>query len=52
MKSRRLVIVFLLAACCCSACTEFKRILKSTDNDMKFEVAMDYYDRKDYNKAL
>jgi outer membrane protein assembly factor BamD len=27
-------------------------VLKSTDNDMKYEVAMDYYDRKDYNHAL
>ena len=35
-----------------SSCSEFKRILKSTDNDMKYEVAMDYFDRKDYNRAL
>ena len=52
MKSRRLVIVILIAVFGCTACNEFKRILKSTDNDMKFEVAMDYYDRKDYNHAL
>ncbi|MBO6026903.1 MAG: outer membrane protein assembly factor BamD [Bacteroidales bacterium] len=35
-----------------SSCGEFDRILKSTDNEMKYEVAMDYYDRKDYNHAL
>lgn len=47
---------FLIAACfallALNSCSEFGRILKSTDNDMKYEVAMDYYDRKDYNHAL
>lgn len=37
---------------CCTSCNEFNRMLKSTDNEMKYEVAMDYYDRKDYNHAL
>ena len=41
---------FVLLALC--SCGEFDRILKSTDNEMKYEVAMDYYDRKDYNHAL
>lgn len=51
MKKRilKLACVCLVALC---SCNEFNRIIKSTDNDMKFEVAMDYYDRKDYNKAL
>lgn len=52
MIYRRLVIVLFFGLLCCTSCNEFKRILRSTDNDMKFEVAMDYYDRKDYNKAL
>ena len=52
MIYRRLVIASLFAALCCTSCNEFGRILKSTDNDMKYEVAMDYYDRKDYNHAL
>ena len=52
MNHPRLVIVILFAALCCASCNEFSRILKSTDNDMKYEVAMDYYDRKDYNHAL
>ncbi len=37
---------------CCASCSEFDRVIKSTDNDMKYEVAMDYFDRKDYNHAL
>ena len=51
MKSRFLTLAcFVLVALC--SCNEFDRILKSTDNEMKYEVAMDYYDRKDYNHAL
>ena len=51
MKNRILTLAcFVLLAL--SSCGEFDRILKSTDNEMKYEVAMDYYDRKDYNHAL
>lgn len=52
MFYRRLIIGFLFCLICCTSCSEFGRILKSTDNEMKYEVAMDYYDRKDYNHAL
>lgn len=52
MFHRRLILGILLLLICCPSCNVFTRILKSTDNDMKYEVAMDYYDRKDYNKAL
>lgn len=51
MKNRILILAcFVLLTL--SSCSEFNRVLKSTDNDMKYEVAMDYYDRKDYNRAL
>ena len=51
MKNRFLTLAcFALLALC--SCSEFDRILKSNDNEMKYEVAMDYYDRKDYNHAL
>ncbi len=52
MKSRKILIGIIFILFCCTSCNEFDRILKSTDNDMKYEVAMDYYDRKDYNHAL
>ncbi len=35
-----------------ASCNEYKQIIKSTDSEMKFEVANDYYDRNDFNKAL
>ena len=52
MFYRRLIIGLLFCLICCASCNEFDRMLKSTDNEMKYEVAMDYYDRKDYNHAL
>ena len=52
MFYRRFLIGLLFCLICCTSCNDFNRILKSTDNDIKYEVAMDYYDRKDYNHAL
>ena len=52
MFYRRLITGILFCLICCTSCSEFDRVLKSTDSEMKYEVAMDYYDRKDYNRAL
>ena len=52
MFYRRFIIGLLFCVVCCTSCNDFQRILRSTNNDMKYEVAMDYYDRKDYNHAL
>ncbi|MCR5013417.1 MAG: outer membrane protein assembly factor BamD [Bacteroidales bacterium] len=52
MNYRRLIIGILFCSICCVSCNEFDRVVKSTDNEMKYEVAMDYFDRKDYNRAL
>ena len=35
-----------------ASCNDFNRMIKSTDNEMKYEVAMDYYEKGDYNHAL
>ena len=42
----------LLGLVALGSCNDFSRLVKSTDNDMKYEVAMDYYERGDYNHAL
>lgn len=49
---RRFLILTLFSLICLSACNDFNRMVKSTDNEMKYEVAMDYFDRRDYNHAL
>ena len=52
MVYRKLTVFFIAGFIFLTSCDGFKRIVQSTDNDMKYEVAMDYFDRKDYNKAL
>lgn len=44
-----LVAILLLTASCKST---YQKLLKSTDQDAKYEAAMDYYDNKDYTRAL
>ena len=51
MKNRRLILA-LLALVTLASCNDFNRLVKSTDNEMKYEVAVDYYDRGDFNHAL
>ena len=51
MKNRFLILA-LFGLVAFSSCNDFNRMVKSTDNDMKYEVAMDYFDRGDYNHAL
>lgn len=51
LKNRLLILVFLCTIVCTS-CNQFTRIIKSTDSEMKYEMAKDFYDRHDYNRAL
>lgn len=49
---KRLFILALAIPFVFSGCNDFNRIVKGTDSVTKYEIAMDYFDRKDYNKAL
>ncbi len=40
-------ILFLLGSC-----GEYQKVLKSTDNDYKFEMAKEYYEEENYARAL
>ena len=51
MKNRILILA-LAVLFVFSSCNDFNRMIKSTDNEMKYEVAMDFYERGDYNRAL
>ena len=33
-------------------CTNYQKILKTADNDSKYETGMDLYEKGDFNKAL
>ncbi len=51
MKKKHLILA-LLGTIVLASCNDFNHLVKSTDNEMKYEVAMDYYDRGDYSHAL
>ena len=49
---KRLLILAVLGLVFFTSCNDFSRLVKSTDNEMKYEVAVDYFERGDYNHAL
>ena len=50
MNKKLLIIIgiFILLA----SCSKHKKLLKSTDNEVKFEAAVDYFEKADYYRAL
>ncbi len=48
--SAYLIIVILIGAM--ASCSNYQKLLKSTDNDLKYEAAMDFYEKGDYARAL
>lgn len=49
MRARILVTITALVAL--SACSRYQKVLKSTDLDLKFKAAVEYYEDEKYNKA-
>lgn len=46
-------IVFLIASLMIlSACSEFQKLLKSSDYDLKYEKALEYYAEEDYYRSI
>ncbi|MGQ1889860.1 outer membrane protein assembly factor BamD [Thermophagus sp. OGC60D27] len=44
-------LIILLAVILMASCSEYQKILKSTDYDLKFEKALEYYEAEDYMRA-
>ncbi len=51
-KNRHLIILAIGIVVVISACNGSQKVLKSGNNEMKFEAGMDLYEKGDYNKAL
>ena len=49
---KRLLILAVMGLVALTSCNDFNRLVKSTDSEMKYEVAVDYFERCDYNHAL
>lgn len=45
-------IVLILIAIIVSSCSKHQKLLKSTDNELKYEKAVEYYESGDYYRAL
>jgi outer membrane protein assembly factor BamD len=52
MIKKAVFYTFILFAVMLTSCSKYQKLLKSTDNDLKYETAMDFYEKKDYNRAL
>lgn len=52
MFLKRLYIPLLLVIVILAGCGKHQKLVKSTDNDAKYAAALDYYEEKDYYRAL
>ncbi len=52
MFSNRLHIFLLLTVIMLVSCGKHQKLVKSTDNEAKYAAAIDYYEKKDYYRAL
>ena len=52
LKDKFLISVGVVCLMTVMSCNKHTQILKSTDNELKYNSAMAYYEQKDYNKAL
>lgn len=48
----RNIFVFIILIFTGFSCSEYQKVLKSSDYDLKFRKAMEYYDKKDYNRTM
>lgn len=51
-KNRFLIILGLAFLMAFVSCNSYNKLLKSTDNELKYQTAMSFYEDKDYNRAL
>jgi len=49
---RRLFPFFLLAAALLASCSEYSKVVKSTDVPYKYRMAVQYFEKPDYDRAM
>jgi len=45
------IIIFLLTIFTLNSCNKYQKLLKSSDYELKFEKAVEYYEKQDYSRA-
>lgn len=48
---RKIVVLFALFTFILGGCSEYQKLLKSSDNDLKYKKAVEYYNGEEYVKA-
>lgn len=48
---RKIVLLFVLFAFVLGGCSEYQKLLKSTDNSLKYKKAVEYYNSENYAKS-
>ncbi|MEE4176543.1 MAG: outer membrane protein assembly factor BamD [Bacteroides sp.] len=49
IRSLFVIVVLLLFG---TSCSKYQKLLKSTDNNLKLEKAIEYYEKEDYHRAI
>lgn len=52
MLKNRLFLLVVMCLLGCVSCSKYSKLLKGTDNDAKYKAALDYYEKKNYDRAL
>ncbi len=52
MLKNRFFLSVLVCLMLCVSCSKYKKLLKGTDNEAKYKAALEYYEKKNYDRAL
>lgn len=52
MRKYRVFLTGILCLLVFVSCSKYNKLLKGTDNEAKYEAALKYYEKKDYDRAL
>ena len=52
MLRYRFFVSVILCVLICASCSKYRKLLKGTDNEAKYQAALEYYEKKNYDRAL
>ena len=52
MLKNRFFILVIICLLGFASCSKYKKLLKGTDNEAKYKAALDYYEKRNYDRAL
>ncbi len=52
MLKNRFFLSVIICSLGCVSCSKYSKLLKGTDNEAKYNAALEYYEKKNYDRAL